>query len=291
MHNLPQSKILNDGKRLHLNHGPIDLIIEAFGDHEVVRSAYEKTQIKFNHILIDLVAELSLLRAPVSRKKNILKSPVGLRMQNAVQPFYPTFITPMAAVAGAVADYMLSILCENNKLRKAYVNNGGDIAIYLNHNEVFNIGIITDLKTRAIGGTTAITQIDNINGIATSGRHGRSHSLGIADAVTVLAKNSAQADAAATLIANAVDVQDTTLVKKIPANELYPDSDLADQLVTVDVAELPKKLAERAVAQGCDRAVDYIDRGLIKAATISLQGIVEVVGSRHLLTQNCNAKT
>ena len=88
-----------------------------------------------------------------------------------------------------------------------------------------------------------------------------------------------------------MDVLDTTLVKKIPANELYPDSDLADQLVTVDVLKLPKTLAERAVAQGCDRAVDYIDRGLIKAATISLQGIVEVVGSRHLVTQNCNAKT
>ena len=290
MHNFPQSGILNDGNRLHLNHGPIDLIIEAFGDHAVVRSAYEQAQIKFNHILIDLVAELSLLRAPVSQNKKLLKSAIGLRMQDAVYPFYPTFVTPMAAVAGAVADYMLSILCENNKLRKAYVNNGGDIAIYLEDNEVFNIGIITDLKTRAIGGTIAITQIDNINGIATSGRHGRSHSLGIADAVTVLAKNSAQADAAATLIANAVDLQDTTLVKKIPANELSPDSDLADKLVTVDVGKLPRKLAEKAVAQGCDRAVDYINRGLIKAATISLQGIVEVVGSRHILTQNGNAK-
>ena len=291
MHNWPQSGILNDGSRLHLNHGPIDLIIEAFGDNEVVHSAYEKAQIKFNHILTELVAELSLLRAPVSQNKKLLKSAIGLRMQDAVYPFYPTFVTPMAAVAGAVADYMLSILCENNKLRKAYVNNGGDIAVYLEDDEVFNIGIVTDLKTRAIWGTTTLTHIDNINGIATSGRHGRSHSLGIADAVTVLAKNSAQADAAATLIANEVDVQDTTLVKKIPANELYPDSDLTDQLVTVDVAKLPKKLAERAVAQGCDRAVDYIDRGLIKAATISLQGIVEVVGSRHLLTQNCNAKT
>ena len=102
MHNWPQSGILNDGNRLHLNHGPIDLIIEAFGDHAVVRSAYEEAQIKFNRILIDLVAELSLLRAPVSQNKKLLKSAIGLRMQDAVYPFYPTFVTPMAAVAGAV---------------------------------------------------------------------------------------------------------------------------------------------------------------------------------------------
>ena len=80
-------------------------------------------------------------------------------MQDAVYPFYPTFVTPMAAVAGAVADYMLSILCENNKLRKAYVNNGGDIAVYLEDDEVFNIGIVTDLKTRAIWGTTTLTPV------------------------------------------------------------------------------------------------------------------------------------
>ena len=107
MHNWPQSGISNDGSRLHLNHGPIDLIIEAFGDNEVVYSAYEKAQIKFNHILTELVAELSFLRAPGSQNKKLLKSAIGLRMQDAVYPFYPTFVTPMAAVAGAVADLSL----------------------------------------------------------------------------------------------------------------------------------------------------------------------------------------
>ena len=45
-----------------------------------------------------------------------------------------------------------------------------------------------------------------MRGIATSGWRGRSFSLGIADAVTVLAATAAEADAAATMIANAVDL-------------------------------------------------------------------------------------
>ena len=30
----PQASLLSDGRRLHLNHGPIDLIVEAFGAPE-----------------------------------------------------------------------------------------------------------------------------------------------------------------------------------------------------------------------------------------------------------------
>ena len=150
MLNTVQSNILSDGSRLHLNHGPIDLIIEAFGETEIVQCAYERATNKFNNVLTDLVRELPALRSPISQNRNTLKSPVGLRMQNAVQPFYPTFVTPMAAVAGSVADYVLKILCEGDKLRKAYVNNGGDIAIHLDQHEVFNIGIITNLKTETV---------------------------------------------------------------------------------------------------------------------------------------------
>ena len=72
-------------------------------------------------------------------------------------------------------------------------------------------------------------------GVATSGRHGRSFSLGIADAVTVLARTASQADAAATIIANAVDLPGHPAVRRMPANELQPDSDLGARPVTRDV--------------------------------------------------------
>ena len=34
----PQVTWLQDGKRLHLNHGPIDLIVEAFGEADASRA-------------------------------------------------------------------------------------------------------------------------------------------------------------------------------------------------------------------------------------------------------------
>ena len=101
---------------------------------------------------------------------------------------------------------------------------------------------------------------DPVRGIATSGRHGRSFSLGIADAVTVLAKTAAQADAAATVIANAVDLPGHPAILRRPACELQPDSDLGDRLVTRDVGALSEQEIEagagsrrqpRAAAAGC----------------------------------------
>ena len=284
----PLSQMLVGSNRLHLNHGPIDLVIEAFGDNTEVISAYKRAEAYFNNILAELAADLFILRTPISKQRNKFISPVSIRMQRAVQPFYPTFITPMAAVAGSVADYILSILCEGKQLRKAYVNNGGDIAIYLTDHEVFNIGIFTDPRNKNMAGSVSIGKTDYVSGIATSGRHGRSHSLGIADAVTVLATNAAQADAAATLIANAVDLPHSSFIERLPANELSPDSDLGDRLVTTGVAHLPTTAVDEAIMRGCELANTYIDRGLIKAAWVSLQGVVRIVGPSHFLTEDRN---
>ena len=68
-----------------------------------------------------------------------------------------------------------------------------------------------------------------MRGVATSGWRGRSFSLGIADAVTVLAATAAAADAAATIIANAVDLPGHPAIARRPASELEDDSDLGDR--------------------------------------------------------------
>ena len=36
----PQGRMLPDGRRLHLHHGPIDLVIEAEGDHQEAQADY-----------------------------------------------------------------------------------------------------------------------------------------------------------------------------------------------------------------------------------------------------------
>ena len=129
------------------------------------------------------------------------------RMVAAVMPYATQcFITPMAAVAGAVAEEILAAMLSVADLARAYVNDGGDIALHLSAGENFVVGMVERPDRPSLFGTTTLNASDAVRGIATSGWRGRSFSLGIADAVTVLADSAAAADAAATIIANAVDL-------------------------------------------------------------------------------------
>lgn len=265
------------GNRLHLNHGPIDLIISADGDAADVRRAYQVAAAMFPNILPELVAELAVLRAPVEFAKPYVSGPVARRMVEAVWPYRDVFITPMAAVAGAVAEHVLATMVEAAPLRRAIVNNGGDIAIYLVDGESLRAGVVGDLSLPTMDATVEIASVDPMRGIATSGWRGRSQSLGIADAVTVLAATASMADAAATMIANEVNVDDPE-IHRLPACEVRDDSDLGDLPVTVDVGLLPVRKVELALQSGARRAVELRQRGLIAAAYLRLQCQVLVVG-------------
>lgn len=267
----PVAAWLGDGKRLHLQHGPIDLIIEADGRPDEARLAYAQAARRFQTVLSELVQELPRLRCACPSSGLGLKSPVARLMQAAVQPLSSHRITPMAAVAGAVADEILRAMVAGRTLDRAYVNNGGDIALKLSKDHRFEIAMIgrPDCQNRL--GSIKIETDDGIGGIATSGRHGRSHSLGIADAVTVLAANAASADAAATLIANAVDLPGHPAVKRASARDLSPDSDLGERLVTVDVAPLDQRETEFALDRGALFAQSLVAENLIKAAALSLR--------------------
>ncbi|MBI1219483.1 MAG: UPF0280 family protein [Rhodobacteraceae bacterium] len=252
--------MLPDGRRLHLNHGPIDLIVEADAGHRA--AAYAAAAHRFATVLDELVAELPVLRQPVT--PGALTGPVARRMEAACLPHRPVFITPMAAVAGAVADEIVAAMATVSGLAKAYVNNGGDIALHLTGGESF-----TALMP---GGRVTLAASDPARGIATSGWRGRSHSLGIADAVTVIAANAAAADAAATLIANAVDLPGHLAIARRPACELQPDSDLGDRLVTIGVGPLTAQETADALASGFATAQAMLARGLIGAAHLTLNG-------------------
>src|SRR5262249_53325873 len=125
--------------------------------------------------------------------------------------------------------------------------------------------------------------------IATSGRHGRSFSLGIADAVTVLAKTASQADAAATVIANAVDLPGHPAVVRCPANELQTDTDLGSRLVTRDVGNLAVSDIAEALAAGETVARRLLADGLIDGAALCLAGEMAVVGVREPKTRHQDA--
>ena len=320
--------------RLHLQHGPIDLIVEAFGMPNEVERAYGQATDRFGDILPTLVSELVVLRRPVGEAYPLLQGPVARRMAEAVWPHRAAYITPMAAVAGAVADEMLQALMRGRTLDKAYVNDGGDIAIHLAPGQSLRAGIVADSTSspfrwgsapsygamgsqpsearllsgrtlrsnvrerrrkkdaaltppsamtptpphlngeesdKTLDGMALLTHERPVRGIATSGWGGRSFSLGIADSATVLAATAASADAAATMIANAVNGVHPSIERR-PACSLDPDSDLGDHLVTVAVGDLPLEIVDAALDRGLAEARRLRLCGLIDSAALSLQG-------------------
>ena len=274
-----QATLLEDG-RLHLNDGPIDLIVLAEGDGSSRETAFAAAIARFSTMLDELCAELPLLR---SQSRFDALAPIGVvarRMHAATLSLADDkFITPMAAVAGAVAGEILGRMGQAAPLRRAYVNNGGDIALYLSGDATLTIGVVDVPEAPSIFGVSALDVSHSVGGVATSGWRGRSFSLGIADAVTALAANAAQADTAATLIANAVDLPGHAAIIRAPANETDPQSDLGDRLVTRSVGALSENDVACALASGEDEAHRLIGCGAIVAASLRLCGVTRVVGS------------
>jgi ApbE superfamily uncharacterized protein (UPF0280 family) len=278
MTRLPQIAMLADGRRLHLQDGPIDLIVEAWGSEANVRAAYHAAARRFTGLLDTLCEELKELRQPANPVNCRLQGKVARRMHAAVAPYAADhFITPMAAVAGAVAEEILGAMVDAASLDRAYVNNGGDIALHLGRGERFTVGLVDRPDRPGVMQTTIIGASDPTRGIATSGRHGRSFSLGIADAVTVLARTASQADAAATIIANAVDLPGHPAIVRCPANDLQPDSDLGARLVTREVRDLSYYEIEEALEAGADKARALLGQGLIESAALRLHGETRIV--------------
>jgi hypothetical protein len=268
-----QIAFLADNRRLHLQDGPIDLIIEARGSEIDTRVAYQAAARRFTGLLDELCGELPLLRAAADPARCLLQGAVARRMHAAVAPFAAEhFITPMAAVAGAVAEEILAAILQEARLDRAYVNNGGDIALHLAAGERFTVGLMDRPDKHGLMQTMVVDAAFSARGVATSGRHGRSFSFGIADAVTVLARTASQADAAATIVANAVDLPGHPAIVRRPACDLQPDSDLGARLVTREVGELSECEIEDALETGAACARRLLAAGLIEGAALRLHG-------------------
>ncbi len=271
------------GARWHFQHGPIDLVIGADGDAGAVVAAMEAAWCRFKGVLQELVGELPLLRSPVEAALDV-KGRVAQRMVRACLPHRPQFITPMAAVAGAVADEVVEAFRAKPGVQRAYVNNGGDIALHLTEGTAYRVGMFADLgrverrERWRLDGDFDVHAGLPVRGIATSGWRGRSFSLGIADSVTVLADCAASADAAATMIANAVDIDDPAILRR-PASALKDDTDLGDRLVTVEVGTLSPAAVDAALAAGVRAAHRLIAGQLIVAVSVWLQGCHRIVAA------------
>jgi len=282
---------LTDG-RWHFQHGPIDLVIACEGREADCQASLEQAWARFQGILDELSPQLPTLRSPVPgacttgpwdrvARRDAVSGPVATAMVDACSPYgeqFGLFITPMAAVAGSVADEVAEAF-RRPGIERAYVNNGGDIALCLAPDRHYDVGIVANIEWPGVDGRFRIEATSPVRGIATSGWRGRSFSLGIADSVTVLARTAAVADAAATMIANRVDLG-SPAVRRRPASALRDDSDLGDRLVTVGVDALAPAEIETALDRGAAFAESLRQRRLIAAAALWLCGQVRVVRSR-----------
>ncbi len=274
----PRACLLPGGQRLHLQHGPSDLIVWAEGDRD---RAYRAAAKRFETIIAEVVDELSDLRAMLSPLTKRPMGAVARRMHDACLPLvHFGYVTRMAAVAGSIADEVLAAMTQNADVARAYVNNGGDIALHLTPGNAFKTSIMA--HDGAELGRIEVKHSDGIRGVATSGRHGRSLSLGIADSVTALAKSAAAADVAATLIANAVDLPGHPSVTRRAACDVDENSDLGELPVIVGCGVLSAKDCDRALTRGRNRATSLQAQAYIASAGLFLQGRAVSTGA-HIL--------
>jgi ApbE superfamily uncharacterized protein (UPF0280 family) len=303
----PQRQALGGG-RWHFQHGPIDCVLGADGPPAALDPAFERAWQRFGGVLAELVAELPLLRCDLASPAGRGVMPQGRIAQRMVAACRPhagasshahaaapaqassqggRYISAMAAVAGSVAEELLACF-DDPRIVRAHVNNGGDIALKLMPGTSWRVGLVGHVDAPRLDAGLRIDAASAVRGIATSGWRGRSLSRGIADSVTVFAATAGRADAAATVIANAVDI-DAAGIVRLPANRVRDDSDLGDRLVTRHVPALPAPLVAAALAHGAAEAERAIAAGHIAAAALHLQGRMRLVGP--LFARAADART
>ena len=268
-----RTELLPGDKGVLAENGPMRMIIQAWSNGRACHDlAMEAAQFAFT-CLEQVARYRSLL---IHRDSQLLcrleekKASVPLTMVKSVLAFDEPDLTPMAAVAGTMADAVADWLFQQGMTR-VIVDNGGDISIRLSGNETARVGIRTDIKSPRITHVMTLDAQSQSWGVNTSGLGGRSLTRGIASAVTALSNSSSLADAAATALANACFSKDE-LILQVPARQLDPWTDIPDIPVTARVGQLKPETYFHYLSKALNRAEHYVDQGLIKGALIATGG-------------------
>jgi ApbE superfamily uncharacterized protein (UPF0280 family) len=200
-----------------------------------------------------------------------IKDPLVLKMISSVVMVGDEDLTPMAAVAGTIADEVADFLFERG-MTKVVVDNGGDVAIRADGEVSITVGIRPDVSDRAVSHVIGLDPGLRSHGVATSGLGGRSLTRGIASAATVIARTASLADAAATAVANASFLEGAQVWRR-PAEEIDPYTDIPGLDITVKVGALSDDKKRRALSKALGRAEDLVRRELILGAFVAVQGV------------------
>ncbi len=250
--------------------GPMRLVIDArigrvAQPQQALRAADEA--VKF---LEGVAAARPFLGRDYRERMARVTEPLALKMIASVQAVGDADLTPMAAVAGTIADAVADFLFQRGMTR-VLVDNGGDIAIRSCDGEPVAVGIRPQVDRPGISHTVVLGPERTAWGVATSGLGGRSLTRGILEAATIIAADAGSADAAATAVANASYIADSAVVRK-PAEAIDPHTDIAGLDVTVRVDPLAEKSKELAIDQALRRAEQLIDSRIILGAFVECQG-------------------
>lgn len=269
-----QSIIAIDDESVLVECGPMRLVIRAWKKGqpqiEVARGAAEESigyleQVaRCRSVLIQLIPDIVSLQ----------EEDLAAKMITAVEAVGDVDLTPMAAVAGTIADAVADWLVGQN-MDRVIVDNGGDIALRLKAGETATVGIRPRLDNFQISHLLRLDGSQASWGVTTSGVGGRSLTRGIASAVTVLAANASVADAAATAIGNACFVADGNIIQA-PAESLDPNTDLAGLSATIEVGELLPEKVLKAIESARQKAEMLSQQKIIRGAFIALQNVFAI---------------
>lgn len=270
--------------QVFVDFGPVSMVITASrngeGDTQLCRAAFPVIAA----CLEDLRPSLEMLRRYPPQVELEQLTGAGETMARAVLRTGDPWLTPMAAVAGTVADAVADFLFAQGA-EKVTANNGGDIALRLAPGQSLGLGVLYDLERGGVDRVVHLIAEKGVGGVATSGLGGRSLTTGIASGVTVFSRRCAQADALATLLADRSCI-DSPAVHTRLAGELDPDSDIADLPVVVSVEPLSREEKERALEQVLREAEEQYRRGNLLACIATVQGVTVTYDPNGILEEN-----
>jgi ApbE superfamily uncharacterized protein (UPF0280 family) len=278
-----QSIALLDEETVLAEYGPMRLVICAWQNGRPQTSlCRQAAEVSFGYL--EAVAEhRKILAQPFKQISTPPDNNIVQRMIQSVKAVDDAELTPMAAVAGTIADAVADWLFDRG-LTKVVVDNGGDIAIRLAAGQTATVGIRPQIDCLDISHMAHLNDHRPSWGVTTSGLGGRSFTRGIASAVTVIAVNASIADAASTAIANACFVQDPN-IRQVPAEQIDPTTDLAGQLVTIGIGNLTRSKRQIAQSNAIQRAEDLVADNDILGALICQDKLFAMTASLNSWVQ------
>jgi len=262
--------VYKESGAITLDYGPMQMTIQASRDGQPLQPAAADGA-KYAATLLDGLARYKhIARKPQSELVTSCEysdyPEVLQKMITAVRQSGDVTLTPLAAVAGTIADMVADYVVAAAGATKVIVNNGGDIALRLIGKETVTVGVAPVIGS-SYTHVLRITANDGVGGIATSGLGGRSFTKGIATAVTVAAPRAAMADACATAVANAVYTPHPTIKLEFAKN-IDPDSDIGEHQVVCGVDDLPPEVVEKALLHGYQAGLTFYHSGHISGAAL-----------------------